>query len=245
MREGPATGSCGTVEQRWLTAEVMRRLGGGYAAVFGINLASMESDEVFKWFLASLLLGSGVGDDVARRTYSGFEKLGVVSPEAVQEAGWLDLIDVLARCGCGGYGFRIADKLVEAEGALREKYDGDLNRLHFFAEDERDLEKRLRGLAKGIGPVTLNIFLRELRGLWEKAEPPLSESVLLAARNLGLTQAADATTGLADLRTIWEEKGEREGRLSDFEVALARLGRNYCRKKRCSPCPVRPECSSE
>ena len=76
---------------------------------------------------------------------------------------------------------------------LQERYAGDLNLLHQEAIDKRDLESRLMEF-KGIGPVTTNIFLRELRGVWEKADPLPSDLVILAARNLGLTPYAGQTT---------------------------------------------------
>jgi hypothetical protein len=54
---------------------------------------------------------------------------------------------------------------------LQEQYAGDLNNLHEKAQDGKDLESRLKQLGKGIGDVTVNIFLRELRTVWVKARP--------------------------------------------------------------------------
>ena len=148
------------------------------------------------------------------------------------------------RGGYARYDFKTATKLLEIAGTLKDKYEGDLNRLHFFAEDERDLEKKIQGLGKGIGPVTINIFLREMRDLWEKAEPPLAEPALLASRNIGLTKARDVEAGLEEVRTICEADELHEWRFSDLEAALVRLGKNYCRRKRCSSCPVKGECEN-
>jgi len=39
------------------------------------------------------------------------------------------------------------------------------------ALDSKDLERRLIEF-KGFGPTAVNIFLRELRGIWSKANPP-------------------------------------------------------------------------
>jgi len=208
----------------------------------GINLASMESDEVFKWFLASVLFGATISEDIAMKTYREFEKAGVLSPEVIFETSWPRLVGILDRSGYVRYDFKTATKLLAVVGALKEKYEGDLNRLHFCAKDERDLEKRLQALGKGIGPVTVNIFLRELRDLWEKAEPPLSEPVLLASRKLRLTRETDAAATLEEMKTIWEASQLDERRFSDLEAALTKLGKNYCRKKRCSLCPVKEVC---
>lgn len=231
--------------RQYLYAKLVKELGGGYSSTLGINLASMESEEVFKWFLASVLLGTGIEKSFAMKTYREFEKVGMLSADAILQTDWQDLLDILHRGGYTGYDSTTATKLLEVMGDLKEKYQGDLNRLHFFAKDERDLEEKLQALGKGIEPVTVSIFLRELRDLWEKAEPPLSEPALLASRNLGLTQATDAASSLEELRTMWEAGREAKVPFSDFEVALVRLGKDYCAKKRCTICPVKQECLSK
>jgi len=232
------------VAQQQLCAKLVKNLGGTYASALGIKLASMESEEVFKWFLASVLFGARIGEGIAMKTYKEFEKAGVLSPEAILGTSWQGLVDILDHGGYVRYDFKTATKLLEVTQALKEKHEGDLNRLHFFAEDERDLEKKLQGLGRGIGPVTVNIFLREMRDLWEKAEPPLAESALLASRNVGLIETRDVEAGLEQLTSICEADELHEWRFSDLEAALMRLGKNYCRRKRCSPCPVKTECQN-
>ena len=230
------------MKQQVLYTRLLLELGGGYAPALGIDLASMKSDEVFRWFLASVLFGTRIGESIAMNTYKEFEKADVLSSEAVLETGWQSLVDILDRGGYVRYDFKTATKLLEVTQTLKDKYECDFNRLHFFAKDERDLEKKLQRLGKGIGPVTLNIFLRELRDIWDKAETPLSELALLAARNLGLTQATDATVALEELRAMWEVSEKGELRFSDLEAALVRLGKNYCHKKKCLFCPMKEEC---
>lgn len=66
------------------------------------------------------------------------------------------------------------------------QYDGNLNFLHAKASEARDVEARLKALDKGIEDVTVNIFSREMRGAWEKANPLPSDLVVMAASNLGL-----------------------------------------------------------
>ena len=238
------TASSREVAQQQLCAKLVKNLGGTYASALGIKLTSMEPEEVFKWFLASVLFGARIGEGIAMKTYKEFEKASVLSPEAILGTSWQGLVDILDRGGYVRYDFKTATKLLEVTGALKEKHEGDLNRLHFFAEDERDLEKKFQGLGRGIGPVTVNIFLREMRDLWEKAEPPLAQPALLASRNAGLTKATDMKTGLEELRTICGADELHEWRFSDLEAALVRLGKNYCRRKRCSSCPVKGECEN-
>ena len=54
-----------------------------------------------------------------------------------------------------------------------------------LAADSGDLEARLDRFY-GVGPVTLNIFLRELRPRWAKADPAPLPQVQAAARELGI-----------------------------------------------------------
>jgi hypothetical protein len=68
------------------------------------------------------------------------------------------------------YDEKTSTKLLRDCETLLERYDGSLNRLHETATGSRDLEKRLLEFY-GIGPVTVNIFLRELRPFWERSNP--------------------------------------------------------------------------
>jgi len=54
-------------------------------------------------------------------------------------------------------------------------------------KDSRDLEKRLLEL-KGVGPTAVSIFLRELKAVWEKANPQLSPLARQVASKLGLDE---------------------------------------------------------
>jgi len=237
-------GSSNGGAKQHICARLVKKLGGTYASTLGINLASMESEEVFKWFLASVLFGARISEGIATQTYKEFEKAGVLSPDAILKTGWQGLVDILDCGGYAMYNFTTAMALSEATWDLNKKYEDDLNRLHFFAKDERDLEKRLRGLGKGIRPATVKLFLMELRDLWEKAEPSLAKPALLASRNVGLTKTTGSAAGLEELRTICGADELHEWRFSDLEAALVRLGKNFCRKKRCSPCPVKAECEN-
>ena len=132
------------------------------------------------------------------------------------------------------YDFKTATKLLDVSRALLEKYGGNLNRLHTIASDARDLERRLKALGKGIGDVTVNIFLRELRNIWPKAEPLPSELVLTAAKNLGLIPKAmaDQREALQLLKEKWRNEGNSPKGFADFEAALVRLGLALRRQSR-------------
>ena len=207
-------------------ANLVQTLGGTFARELGIHLAGRKASEIFKWFLASIFFGARISETIAVRTYREFENEGLVEPRKIVDRGWDGLTVVLDSGGYVRYDFKTATKLLDVSRALLEKYGGNLNNLHTIASDARDLEGRLKALGKGIGDVTANIFLRELRGTWPKAEPLPSVLVLTAAKNLGLIPQAmaDQRDALQLLKEQWRDDGNSLKRFADFEAALVRWG---------------------
>lgn len=162
------------------------------------------------------------------------------------KTGWDGLVDVLDAGGYVRYDFKTATKLLEVMTHLIDQYGGDLGHLHDAAVDERDVETRLKALGKGIGDVTVQIFLRELRGIWPKAQPALSPLSMLAVRDLALCPSAEGNgtrVTMDRLRILWKRAGAEGKSFSDFESALVRLGRDYCRRQRKEDCPMREFCA--
>jgi hypothetical protein len=207
-------------------AKLVQTLGGTFSRELGIHLDGRKPSEIFKWFLASIFFGARISETIAVRTYREFENEGLVDPRKIVDRGWDGLTVVLDGGGYVRYDFKTATKLLDVSRALLEKYGGNLNGLHTIASDARDLERRLKALGKGIGDVTVNIFLRELRNIWPKAEPLPSELVLTAAKNLGLIPKAmaDQREALQLLKEKWRNEGNSPKGFADFEAALVRLG---------------------
>ena len=93
-----------------------------YAQQLGIDLASKREKEYFKWFLACLLFGKPIQQEVAKRTYEEFLKEGLITPDAIIEAGWDNLVAVLDRGHYVRYDFSTATKLLDACKTLKEQY---------------------------------------------------------------------------------------------------------------------------
>ncbi len=127
----------------------------------GIDLKSGKEKELFKWFLACLLFGKPIQQEVAKRTYFEFAREGLITPEAILKAGWDKLVKVLDRGHYVRYDFSTATKLLEICQELKIKY-GTVKNLLKAAKSKKDLEKKLIEF-KGIGPVTARIFLRDLK----------------------------------------------------------------------------------
>jgi hypothetical protein len=142
--------------------------------------------EVFKWFLASLLFGGHISEAIARNTYRAFARHRLVTPRAILRAGWDTLVDpVMREGGYVRYDGRKSTQILRDCEILIEHYEGRLTRLHAVASDPADLEARLMGFY-GVGPVTANIFLRELRPFWRKADPEPLAAVRELARAWGV-----------------------------------------------------------
>ena len=187
-----------------------------YSEELGLDLT--KPDDRFKWFIASILFAKRISAEIAKKTFRQFENEGLTSPERILEAGWDNLVEVLDSGGYVRYDFSTASNLLAIMKKLKEEY-GDLENLHEKSSDPEDLEKRLMSF-KGIGPVGVNIFLRELRGIWKKAKPKPSKIAVETAKRIGLEK------------------------IEPYESALVRLRLEYCKKKRCPECPVREHCSS-
>ena len=215
-------------------------VGGKFSKELGIVLSTSDSEEIFKWFLASKLFGARISTTIAIHTYKEFEKYGVTSPEKILETGWDGLVKILDDGGYARYDFSTATKLLAIMQDLKDRYHGDLNEVHQKAKDLKDLEKRLKGLGKGIGDVTVNIFLRELRNVWPKATPTPSEMVKLAARHLGIIKPGEGD--LKALEKTWLEEPAMGKDFCDFEAALLRLAKDYCKKSKHDICPMRMIC---
>jgi hypothetical protein len=222
-----------------ITNLLVQQFGQKYSEILEINLKSEEKEEVFKWFLASILFGAPITENAVIKTYKCFEKHKVLTPEKVLETGWDGLVEILDEGSYTRYDFKTADKLLAVMSNLMKKYEGNLNLLHEHASDSLDLEKRLKDLGKGIGAITASIFLRELRRLWKKADPKPTPLVVLAAGNLGITKEETSEKALKDLKEFWKENEISGKDFVNFETALFRLGKDFCRKKKCNVCRFR------
>lgn len=211
--------------------ELVRRRDGRYARALGIDLAA--AGERFKWFLAAVLYGARISESLATRTWREFAARNVLTPDRILQTGWDGLVRILDAGGYVRYDYKTATKLLELSASLMDDYAGSLDALHDAAADPRDLENRIKALGKGIGDITVGIFLRELRGIWARAEPPLSPLASRAATALGYLQPGthNPDRALARLRHLWAADGQAASGFADFEAALVREGLHLRRQR--------------
>jgi hypothetical protein len=133
-----------------------------------------------------LLFGARITETIAKNTYRAFECHGLLEPRKILEAGWDFLVNPIMREG--GYvrydGRKSTQILTDCEWLL-EHYEGSLTRLHRLAKDSKDLENKLLDFY-GVGEITANIFLRELRPYWKKADPEPLPLVKTVAKRCGI-----------------------------------------------------------
>ncbi len=187
-----------------------------YSQELGLNLSKPE--DRFKWFLASVLFAKRISANAAKQTFLRFEQEELTNPDAILQAGWDQLVEVLDSGGYTRYDFSTATNLLGIMKSLKETY-GDLEKLHEQSGSNTDLERRLQEF-KGVGPVCTSIFLRELRGIWEKAKPKPSLIAVSTAQKIGL----------------------KPGYVESYESQLVRLSLEYCKKHRTSECPLKENC---
>lgn len=197
--------------QNRLAAKLLRERGTLYSEMLGIDLKGGKPGEIFKWFLASLLYGAPIRESSATKTCRMFISEGIDSPRAILKAGWDRLVMLLDNGGYTRYDFKTAHKLLEMSKNLTEKYNNSLEALYKQSKSQAKLESNLKSLAKGIGDSTVQIFLREMYGIWA-VEPRHSPYATLAAKKLRIKIPSKFDPRL--------------------EVALMRLGREMERSRR-------------
>jgi len=157
-----------------------------YSEELGISLKKNNDEELFKWFLASILFGARISETIAKNTYKTFEKYKLLNPEKIVKAGWDFLVNPIMReGGYVRYDGKTSTQILRNCQTLLKEYRGSLKTLHEEAENSDDLENKLLCFY-GVGPVTVNIFLRELRPFWRKSDPEPLPIVKKVARRCGI-----------------------------------------------------------
>jgi hypothetical protein len=210
---------------------LLEKHGEKYSEALGIKLETAQDTEVFKWFLAAVLFGAPITESSVIKTYKCFEKRNVLTPEKILKTGWTGLVQILDEGSYTRYDFKTADKLLLVMGNLEKEYEGSLSLLHRKALNSTDLERHLKALGKGVGDITVSIFLRDLRGVWKKANPKPTPLVIAAAMDLRIIKTQEPKKALEQLKTFWNKNRTPNYTFINFETALLRYGKELRRRK--------------
>jgi endonuclease III len=132
----------------------------------GIRIRHGDERALFKWFIASFLFGKRIQQSVAERAYHVLvDEHGLDSPRKICGRSWQQLVDLLGEGHYVRYDESTARRLLALCRKLNGEYGGRLGRLHDASDGAADLKRRLLEF-DGVGPKTLQIFMREARHVW-------------------------------------------------------------------------------
>lgn len=133
------------------------------ASDLGIHLTSNDDHELFKWLVASFLLGKRIQGRIAAEAYRVIvlkhqrdtsEKLAVCSHR--------DLVRMLGEARYNRYDESTADRLLKLTRKINSDYGGKVTRIRDGSESITEFEAHLKTF-DGIGPKTVEIFMRDAR----------------------------------------------------------------------------------
>ena len=217
-----------------LARAVVRQLGGRFSVELGIDVDAGDA-EIDRWFVAATLFGTRISTTVAERAFRVLDENGITRIAHASERTWSELVELLDAAGYVRYDYRTATRLQDLAAAVRDRW-GAAAEIGRRVTDPRDLAAALDDLP-GWGPVTVGLFLRELRGVWPGACLPLDPRAAEAARHLGLLGASTPD----DLGHVGEIATRAAVDARDLEAALVRLA---LRHRRPAACPGGHACTA-
>lgn len=213
-----------------LARRLVQTLGGRFSAEMGIDVDRGDR-EVQRWLLAATLFGTRISAAIAVRTYRLMAQAGVGTFDDVEARRWDELVELLDRGGYARYDYRTATRLQQLATTLHG------HRIDVLRKDRLDQTRAALDALPGWGPVTVLLFLRELRGVWPGVDPPLDDRATAAAHHAGLLDTSEQPLGR--LRTVATQTGLD---LRDLEASLVRLCLAHHRQLH--RCPGGPRCSA-
>ncbi|PKH15612.1 DNA methylase [Pseudomonas fluorescens] len=131
------------------------------ASELGIELQPDDDSSLFKWFIASFLMGKRIQAPIAAHAYKVIvEEEGRDTPRKLQHCTSRELVAMLGRAHYVRYDETTAQRLLDLSAKLNADYGGKMTRIVKFSDDRQAFEKRL-GEFDGVGPKTIEIFMRD------------------------------------------------------------------------------------
>jgi endonuclease III len=131
------------------------------AADLNIHLGKDDEHALFKWLIASFLMGKRIRSEIAVDAYKVIiEKHQRDTPRKLGACTHSDLVKMLGEGSYARYDESTAERLLKLSKKLNDEYCGKVANIREASEDRADFEKRL-GDFEGIGPKTVEIFMRD------------------------------------------------------------------------------------
>ncbi|MBC3269061.1 DNA methylase [Pseudomonas sp. SWRI81] len=128
-----------------------------------LNIDLLEASEtgLFKWLLASFLMGKRIQGAIAARAYQVIvEQHQKDTPQKLAHCTHRHLVSMLGQAHYVRYDESTASRLLALANKLNTEYAGKVSNIVAASADRRTLEKRLAEF-EGVGPKTIEIFMRE------------------------------------------------------------------------------------
>ncbi|MCF5172812.1 DNA methylase [Pseudomonas canadensis] len=131
------------------------------ALELGIELKPDDDDGLFKWFIASFLMGKRIQAPIAAQAYKVIvEEQGRDTARKLQHCTSRELVAMLGRAHYVRYDETTAQRLLDLSAKLSAEYAGKITHMRRASESRASFEKRL-GEFDGVGPKTIEIFMRD------------------------------------------------------------------------------------
>ncbi|WOD09893.1 DNA methylase [Pseudomonas sp. NyZ704] len=136
------------------------------AADIGLDLSQGDDQALFKWFIASFLFGKRIQQNIAVQTYRVIIKQHQRdTPRKLGNCSHRELVRMLGEGGYARYDESTATRLLKLCTKLNDEYQGKVSVIQQLSDNRADLEKRLNAF-EGVGPKTVEIFMREAGPVW-------------------------------------------------------------------------------
>lgn len=127
-----------------------------------ISLDGANEEGLFRWLIASFLMGKRIQGEIAAKAYQVIVvKHQRDTPRKLAHCTHRELVAMLGEAHYVRYDETTASRLLALAQKLNNEYAGKVSNIVAASADRQELEKRLAAF-EGIGPKTVEIFMREV-----------------------------------------------------------------------------------
>ncbi|MHC8367340.1 HhH-GDP family DNA glycosylase [Pseudomonas sp. ZT5P21] len=135
------------------------------ASDLGIHVQRDDESAMFKWLIASFLMGKRIQAEIAAQAYRVIvEKHGRDTARKLGSCTHRELVMMLGEAHYVRYDETTATRLLNLSKKLCDEYAGKIGHIREASEDREAFEQRLREF-DGVGPKTVEIFMRDAAGV--------------------------------------------------------------------------------
>lgn len=172
--------------------DLIARRGRTFCEEVGVRIEAGTPSVLFRWLTACVLFSAPIQHERAAEAARALSRAGWRTAAQLAASTFEERVRVLNGNGYARYDERTARMLQNVADLVVERYRGDLRRLREAAAREPGTERRLLKEIKGIGDVGVDIFFREVQGIWDELYPFADDLALKGAGRLGLGRDAAA-----------------------------------------------------